>query len=103
MLFGCEADQFGQLVLQWHSLVGEAFAVVGEPEVDCAEPVGVQAAEVVFDRGPQLLGPLRAQPAALLVAGGADLGDQHEVVGVGVQRFTPAPERTVSEPQPRRR
>jgi hypothetical protein len=42
---------------------------------------------VVLDAGPQLGGGLGRDPAALVVADGADLGDEHELVGVGVQRL----------------
>ena len=45
------------------------------------------AAEVGLHPGPQLLGPLGRQPLALAVAGGADLRDQDQVLGVGVQRL----------------
>jgi len=46
-----------------------------------------QAAQVVLDCRAQLLRALARQPAALLVAEGADLGDQHQALGVGMQRL----------------
>ena len=56
-----------------------------QAEVDEVHPLHLQRSEVVFDAGPQLGGRLRGQPAAPVVAATADLGDELEVVRVGVQ------------------
>ena len=46
-----------------------------------------QTSQVVLDRRAQLVRALAREPAALVVAEGADLGHQHQAVGVGVQRL----------------
>jgi hypothetical protein len=50
-------------------------------------PVGAyhQGAQVGFDTGAELLGPLGRDPAAAGVSFGADLADQHQVLGVGAE------------------
>ena len=46
-----------------------------------------RVAEVLLDVGAQFVGFLRRHPVALVVAAGADLADQREVLGIGVQRL----------------
>ncbi len=81
-----QRHHLGQLVLERHRRHALGQVVVGHPaQVDRAEPLDPERAEVVLDTGPQVGGGLGGHPAALGVADGADLGDQHQVVGVGVQ------------------
>ncbi len=54
-------------------------------EIDHRHPVDLQAAEIGFDSGVQLLGALGRQPLGLIVPGGTDLRHQHQLLGVRVQ------------------
>ena len=54
-----------------------------DAQVDDVEVVEAELADVLLDLAAQLLGPGRRQPVAGRVAAGADLGGDHEVVGVG--------------------
>ena len=56
-------------------------------EVDHRDLVQFEGPQVGLDPGPQLLGSLCADPLTLVVAGGADLGNQHELLGVGIERL----------------
>ncbi len=81
-----QLDHRGQLVLERHDL-GRVVdvALVHEAQVDRAEALGAERAQVVLDALAQLLGPLGGQPVALVVAARADLGDEDQLLGVRVQ------------------
>ena len=57
------------------------------PQVDDLENIEAEVAQVVVDRLRQLLGREGRVPGFVVPTPGADLGDDHEVVGVGRQRF----------------
>ena len=69
----------------WSSNFWSGTETVHQPEVDRRELVGLQAAEVVLDALPQLVGRVPRDPAALLIAARTHLGHQRQVVGVRVQ------------------
>jgi hypothetical protein len=54
-----------------------------DAQVHHVHRVQAEPAQVAVDLLAQLLGAARGRPAALLVAAGADLGDDDQVVGVG--------------------
>ena len=56
-------------------------------QVDHLEHVEAEVAQVVVHRLGQLGGREGRQPGAVLAAPGADLGDDDEVVGIGMQRL----------------
>ena len=56
-----------------------------QAQVDEVHPLDPQRAQVVLDALAQLRRGLGGQPGARLVAAGADLGDELEVVGYGMQ------------------
>ena len=58
-----------------------------QPQVDDGQPVHPEGAQIVLDTRAQLLGSLRGHPAAVGVTHRPDLGDEGEVVGVGLQRL----------------
>jgi hypothetical protein len=58
-----------------------------EPQVDHVERVEPEAAQVAVHLLAQLLGAAGRRPAALLVAAGADLGDEVQVVRVRRERL----------------
>ncbi len=58
-----------------------------QPQVDHVETLEAEMAQVVVDGVGQLPFGERGVPRAVRAALRADLGDDHEIVGVGVQRF----------------
>ena len=61
--------------------------MVHHPQVDRGQLVDAQRCEVDLDVAAQLVGLVRGQPAALIVAAGAHLADECEVVRVGMERL----------------
>ena len=83
-----ERDHLGELVLERNGPGAFGKLVVGQSsQVDRAEALDVEGAQVVLDPGAQLGRGLGGDPTALCVALGSDLGDQEQVLGVRVQRF----------------
>ena len=66
---------------------GSGVVEAADAQVDHVEHVEAEAAQVVVDLLAQLRGRARVRPAALLVAPGADLGDDVQVVRVRGQRL----------------
>ncbi len=64
-----------------------AAVVAQQPQVDEVHPLDAQRAQVGLHAGAQLVGGERRQPAAAVVATGADLGHELEALGVGMQRL----------------
>jgi hypothetical protein len=58
-----------------------------ESQVDEVHPLDPERAQVVLDALPQLGRALSGQPPALIVAARADLGDEPQSLGVGIQRL----------------
>ena len=88
LALGAQSDHLGQLAVQVDRRRSIATAALGteEPQVDHVDPLHLEAPQVGLDPGSQLVGPLRGDPAAPAVTLGADLGDQHQVLRVGVKR-----------------
>ncbi len=61
--------------------------IVHQPQVDRAEVVGLESSQIVLDTLPQLGRLLGRHPSALRVADRADLGDDDQIVGIGMQRL----------------
>src|SRR5919204_3716354 len=58
---------------------------VHQAEVDEVHALHLQGAEVVLHAGAQLGGTLGGEPGSLVVAAGADLGDELQVLRIGMQ------------------
>ena len=80
-----QRDHLGELAVEIDVFTVGLVAGVEQPQVHRAELLDLEAAEVVLHAGAELLGPLRRNPGAVGVPVGADLADEHQVVGVWVQ------------------
>ena len=54
-------------------------------QVDRGQAVGPQGAQILLDAGPQVVGLLRRKPCPVVITTRADLADQGQIGGVGVQ------------------
>ena len=67
---------------------GGVVRVDHDPEVDDVEHVQAEVAQVVVHRLAQLVGREGGVPRFVLAASGADLGDDDELVRIGMQRLS---------------
>ena len=61
--------------------------VAHQAQIDHLEPLEAEIAQVVVDGAGQIRRALRGEPGAVRVANRADLGDDHQIVRIGMQRL----------------
>src|SRR4029077_20017782 len=82
LALGAQGSHLRQLTVE----VDTRSSITREPQVDDIDPLHLEASQVRLDPGSQLVGALRGDPAALPVTRSADLGDQHQVLWVWMER-----------------
>ena len=87
LLHTVRAHQLGKLIGHRYLLCGVGRRMVHQPQVGRAELLDTQRPQVVLHRGAKLLRSLGGRPATVGVANRAELGDDHQVLRVGVQRL----------------